>query len=205
MVTAGGAPSSNSVTFEVCGLPVKIADTVAGTSEVQHLKLVKGTDLLKKSIGFTLKFDGQETAPIWTATPNFLGTGSRQRSARLRPAQDEDRQLGRPVAANFALWTDPRCRPPAAIQSALEALPAIGAGNVAVSETGPGEYDLTFQGALARSPSGDISTGDYYSNLPQETLDSIVAGRQPLSSVPPGPPRRPPSPPGCRPTTTSCS
>jgi hypothetical protein len=46
---------------------------------------------------------------------------------------------------------------PAEIQAALQALPAIGSGNLTVSETGPGIYRLTFSGALADNPEPTIA------------------------------------------------
>ena len=187
VVTAGGAPSSNSVTFEVCGLPVKVADAVPGTNEVQHLSLDKGTDLLKKSIGFTLKLGGQETAPIWTATPNLLGRGIFGNGPLAFGMPTTKVANWAEQAGSYALWTDPALPPAATLQAALEALPTVGAGNVAVTQTAPGEYDLAFQGALAGKDVASLSVGDFYSNLPLETLDSIIAAASSLSSGSSGP------------------
>ena len=186
VVNAGGAPSANSVTFEVCGVPVKVADAVPGVSEVQHLSLDKNTDLLKKSLGFTLKFGDQETAPIWTATPNFLGVGfgggplaGGMPATKVANWSDQ--------AGNYAIWTDPAFPSAAAVQAALTAVPAIGAGNAAVTQTAPGEYDITFLGTLAQKDVPAIAVGEYYSNLPQENLDSIIQAASALSAGSGGP------------------
>lgn len=187
VVTAGGAPSANSVTFEVCGVPVKVADAVAGTSEVQHLSLDKSGDLLKKSIGFTIKFGDQETRPIWTATPNVLGTGIFGGGPLAGGLPTTKMTNWVDQAAGFALWTDPVQPPAATIQTALEALAAIGAGNVVVSQTSAGEYDVAFRGALAQKNVPAVSVGDFYSNLPQENLDAIIKAASALSAGSAGP------------------
>ena len=170
VITAGGAPSANAVTFEVCGVPKKTADAVAGKSETQHLTLDKNVDPFKRTIGFTLAYDGQETGPIWAAAPNsFLGAINLPYGMPTAKVPDWLNQ-----SLNFSLWTDPVEPSAAAIQSALEKLPNIGAGNVAVTRTANREYDITFQGSLGNKNVNGLKMGTHYSNLPQETLNDIL-------------------------------
>ena len=74
--------------------------------------------------------------------------------------------------------------PGATVQSALEALPAIGAGNVGVSATGDTSYTVTFQGALAATDVSQLTIADGASPLtilPEYWVDIANVGPDPTS------------------------
>ena len=172
VVTAGGAGSATSATFEICGEPIKIADQQAGTNEVQRLTLDPNVDTLKKGIGFSLKVGDNETAPIWTAELGFFGfLGGLQLGTSFPTNWAE-------VANNYATGTQYLAPSAGTIQAALAALPGIGAGNVVVTKVAGVNrptYDLAFQGALAEKDVPEIKIGRYLSVFPQENLDALIA------------------------------
>jgi hypothetical protein len=70
---------------------------------------------------------------------------------------------------------------PATIQSALEALSSIGAGNVAVSSTGGGRINgvpqhVRFQGTLANAVQPAITASDLLTPFGEVTITTILAG-----------------------------
>ena len=170
VVTAGAAGTTTSATFEVCGEPFKVADAVPGVSEVQHLSLDTNIDGFKRGIAFTLKSGDEETAAIWSAEPSFLGVLAGVRTSGPIPANWAEQ------ANNYALWTQYLAPSAATVQSALEGLPSIGAGNVRVTKTSPTrpEYDIEFIGAAAEKDVPELKYGQFASILPQETLENLI-------------------------------
>ncbi len=170
VVTAGAAGTTTSATFEVCGQPFKVADAVPGVSEVQHLSLDANIDGFKRGIAFTLKSGEEETAVIWSAEPSFLGFLAGVKTTGPIPANWAEQ------ANNYALWTQYVSPSAATIQSALEGLPSIGAGNVKVTKTSPTrpEYDIEYVGAAAEKEVPELKYGQFASVLPQETLEGLI-------------------------------
>lgn len=170
VVTAGAAGTTTSATFEVCGQPFKVADAVPGVSEVQHLSLDANLDAFKRGIAFTLKSGEEETAVIWSAEPSFLGFLAGVKTSGPIPANWAEQ------ANNYALWTQYLSPSAATIQSALEGLPSIGAGNVKVTKTSPTrpEYDVEYIGATAEKEMPELKYGQFASVLPQETLEGLI-------------------------------
>jgi hypothetical protein len=172
VVTAGAGGSATSATFEICGQPIKIADQQAGTNEVQRLTLDSNVDTFKKGIGFSLKAGENETRPIWTAELGLFGfLGGLQLGATF-PTNWTD------VANNYATGTQYLAPSAATVQSALESLPGIGAGNVTVTKVAGVNrptYDLAFGGSLAEKDVPEVKIGRYLSVFPQESLDSLIA------------------------------
>jgi len=172
VVTGGGAGSATSATFEICGEPVKIADQQAGTNEVQRLTLDPNVDTLKKGIGFSLKVGDTETSPIWTAELGLFGFLGGLQLGSSFPSNWSD------VANSYATGTQYVAPSAATVQSALEALPGVGKGNVVVTKVAGVNrptYDLAFQGALAEKDVPEVKIGRYLSVFPQESLDALIA------------------------------
>ncbi|MFM7063743.1 MAG: hypothetical protein ACKO04_09685, partial [Actinomycetes bacterium] len=172
VITAGGAGSATSATFEICGEPVKIADQQPGTNEVQRLSLDFNVDTFKKGIGFSLKVGEDETKPIWTAELGLLGFLGGLQLGDTFPTNWTD------VANNYATGTQYLAPAASTVQSALEKLPGIGAGNVVVTKVAGVNrptYDLAFQGALAEKDVPEVKIGRYLSVFPQENLDALIA------------------------------
>lgn len=172
VVTAGGAGSATSATFEICGQPIQIADQQAGTNEVQRLTLDSNVDTLKKGIGFSLKVGDNETAPIWTAELGLFGFLGGLQLGTSFPANWSD------VANTYATGTQYLAPSATTVQAALEALPGVGKGNVVVTKVAGVNrptYDLAFQGALAEKDVPEVKIGRYLSVFPQENLDALIA------------------------------
>jgi len=172
VITAGGAGTATSATFEVCGEPVKIANQQAGTNEVQRLTLDPNVDTFKKSIGFSLKAGDVETNPIWTAELGFVGFLGGLSLGNTFPSNWTNE------ANTYATGTQYLAPSAATIQAALESLPGIGAGNVVVTKVAGVNrptYNLAFAGALAEKDVPEIKIGRYLSVFPQENLDALIA------------------------------
>ncbi|MFM7062424.1 MAG: hypothetical protein ACKO04_02860 [Actinomycetes bacterium] len=170
VVTAGAEGTTTSATFEVCGQPFKVADAVPGVSEVQQLTLDTNLDGFKRGIAFTLTSGEEETVPVWSAEPNLLGFFSGIVTSGPIPANWPD------VVNNYALGTQYVAPSAATIQSALEALPSIGAGNVKVTKTSPTrpEYQIEYIGTKAEKDMPELKYGKFASVLPQETLEGLI-------------------------------
>ncbi len=186
--TAPSTPGTYSTTVEICGEP-KADSGIPGVDEVQKIQL--GTNwsgdgiLAPRPVAFTLKFGEQETKLIWTARqllgfPLPLADGS--------PTPDNWAPANAPGLINtYALQTTYQPPTAAGVQAALEALPGIGAGNVAVTDLKENEgnpnlvtgFAVTYTGELAQQDVPELSLGQWYTVPPQELLDSIgeaVAG-----------------------------
>ena len=180
--TAPAEPGTYSTTVEVCGAP-KPDSGEPGFDEVQKLSLGgnwKGNLLDPRPVAFTLKVGDEETPLIWTAqNPIFPmplnGTV---------PTADNWAPTNRVGLINdYALLTNYKAPTEATITAALEGVPSIGAGNVAVvalkenadrPEVVTG-FQITYVGERAKQDIGEISLGQWYTVPPQEVLDSIGA------------------------------
>lgn len=95
--------------------------------------------------------DGSNAALTVAAQPGNVPVDERQ--VLTVTATGGSFKLTAPAAQGYAAATTAANIPfnatPAEIQAALETLPSIGAGNVAVSSTTPGVYEIAFQGARA--------------------------------------------------------
>lgn len=204
-VTAGAAGSTTSVTFEVC------SGTLPGTNAVQSLKIdpsillgppekgedgqpIPGTEkpvlgpdgniqtnLIRKSVGLTLKFGDEETPVIWTvpkatrdATPQMF-----QKPEDWVKTYNSD-MLFWTIGGFFkepVTFEQPK---PADIQAALESLPSIGAGGVKVVQVPnedpkkPVQYNVEFTGKNGEKDIPNLTVGNYYSVFPQEFLSAII-------------------------------
>lgn len=181
--TAPTANGNYDVTFEVCGAP----RTVKGSAGVNEVQTFTFADLAYSRdfpnvhpLFFTLKFGGQETAPIVTSfvDVDFFGNVT---TFPFVPGDDASRALNI-LGGRFA--------PPSAatIQAALEALPNIEPGDVTVSG-GPASatdlsapYVLTFGKALGTADVGQVSVGQWNTWLPSEGLDVVLAAAGGISA-----------------------
>lgn len=174
-VKAGAAGTTSSVIFEVC------SGTLPGTNEVQTLVLDPTSDVLKKGIGFTLKYGDATTDVIWMVSPGWRALNP---GAFVKPYNWLDQ-------ANSYIFTPYELPSPAEIQLALERVPAIGGGGVQVTRV-PGKdyaYNIEFVGKNAEKDIESIAVGSYYSVFPQEVLANIISAAQSLlgGSGPPDP------------------
>jgi len=187
VVVTNGASGTTTATFEVCA-----ADIVAseGVSEVETLTLANPATFgaVKKSLGFTLNFDGQVTSPIWTHNSPFSVTRPTSLPADIEGSTGWQQHLGGSLLGYLAAgYADPDA---ATIQSALEALPNVGAGNIKVTQNAPQQYTIEFLGTLAKKDVPEIKVEKYFSLLPQEWLQNIIGAAQGLApdpNAPPGP------------------
>lgn len=194
--TAPAANGTYDVTYEVCGASRTVQGD-PGTDEVQTFKFsdpryANGYDLNKKPLAFTLKFDGQETAPIITS---FIGEGIFEKPYNPK---DKNDALAHGILGVF------RAPKPAAIQAALEALPNVGVGDVIVSG-GPtptvgavkgnlmNPYTFTFAGALAKKDTAQITVGQFMTWLPADVLTAILNAATAINAGGGGPAVAPPT------------
>ncbi len=210
--TAGTASISNGVfsftapeqggtyttTVEVCGAPKDEAGT-PGINEVQTLTFgenwtavgtggglpVVGQGLNPRPVAFTLKVGDEETRLIWAAEhalfPGLVSVplgGVTPTPENWAPADKQG------LVNQYAVETRYKGISPADVQSALEALPSIGAGNVQVvgldsegaETTRLGQIaslKVTYVGTKAEQDIPSISLAQWYSVPPQEVLDRI--------------------------------
>jgi hypothetical protein len=169
------APATNGqydVSVEICAA-AKTVKGSPGNSEIQAFVFndarYYNNSLNAHPLYFTLVYDGQETAPIYTSYAEFFGTPV------LPDPKDPNSILLHALTANsFRIPT------PAAIQSALEALPNIAPGDVTVSG-GPTlktdvakPYVFTFAGNLANKDVPQITLGKWETWLPNSLLTDVL-------------------------------
>lgn len=158
--------------MEVCA-PERPIPEVPGTDEVQAMEwndTYFAKPLNAHPLSMTLKFKDLETKPISLST--LVG--------------------GIPGTEIFGNFAAPSA---ATVQKALEALPTIGAGNIAVTKTATGGYEFAFKGALATADQPDITVGTWKSQAPYELYGKIQAAIQVLTAPkPPADPNQPPDP-----------
>ncbi len=190
--TAPAADGTYSTTVEICGVPKEDAGA-PGVSEIQNLVLgdnwapIGSYGLDRRPIAFSLKFGGKETPLIWASddlgapapTPeNWAPTTGPGQVGRY-----SDLFFGRSVYRGITA---------AQVQSALEGLPNIGAGNVEVvaetnNDAAPNlvtNFKINYKGALAAQDVPALTLGQWYSVLPQEALTRINESVQELIPEP---------------------
>ena len=190
--TAPAADGTYSTTVEICGVPKEDAGA-PGVSEIQNLVLgdnwapIGSYGLDRRPIAFSLKFDGKETPLIWAS--DDLG-GPAPTPENWAPATSPG-QVGRYSDLFFGRSVY-RGITAAQVQSALEGLPNIGAGNVeVVAETNNAaapnlvtNFKINYKGALAEQDVPALTLGQWYSVLPQEALTRINESVQELIPAP---------------------
>jgi len=190
--TAPAQDGTYSTTVEICGVPKEDAGA-PGVSEIQNLVLgdnwapIGSYGLDKRPIAFSLKFGGEETPLIW-ASDNL---GSPEPTPENWAPATGPGQVGR-YADLFFGRSVYRGITAAQVQSALEGLPNVGAGNVeVVAEKNNADrpnlvtnFKINYQGALAEQDVPALSLGQWYSVLPQEALTRINESVQALIPAP---------------------
>lgn len=172
------APTTNGsfdVSFEVCGAPRAVPGS-PGKDEVQTLAFADtkySRDFPNAHpLAFTLKFGDQETAPIITSFFDLDIFGNVTTFPYV-PGDDTSRTL-HILGGRFAAPSA------ATIRTALEALPNVAPGDVAVTggPTSPNDltvpYTITFGGALAKSDVDQITVGTWDTWLPNEGLQKVL-------------------------------
>ena len=171
-ITAGGPGSTTSVTCEVC------SGALPGLNEVQVIDVDSTSNIVKKGVGFTLKFGAAES-PVIPMVPPIVSFPNLP-PATNPPADPSPWEL----KANQFLFTPHEMPSPAEIQTALELTPGIGPGNVRVTRDaandppGKDRYRVEFIGALAEKELSDtqkITGGAWYSVFPQELKTKALA------------------------------
>lgn len=179
--TAPNEPGVYSTTVQVCGAP-KPDSGLPGVTEEQVIRLGANWagsgsgGLSARPVAFSIKVgDSGETPLIWTVN-------GRQKPLLLAQPTPEnwapENRAGE--VGNYALLTT-YLRPTAAqVRAALEAVPAIGAGNVEVTEvldesgrlTG---FSIRYINERAEQDMPNLSLGQWYAVPPQEVLDRLSA------------------------------
>lgn len=173
--TAPAANGSYDVTFEVCGAPRSVVGS-PGTDEVQTLAFADARysrDFPNAHpLAFTLKFGGQETAPIITSFVDVDIFGNITTFPYL-PGDELSRNV-HILGGRFA--------PPSAatVRAALEALPNVAPGDLEVTG-GPTNlndltvpYTITFTGELATTDVDQVTIGLWDTWLPNEGLQAVL-------------------------------
>lgn len=188
--TAPSTGGTFSTTVEICGEP-KAESGMPGVDEVQKLQLGDNwTDGLigPRPVGFTLKQGDQKTGIIWTARHSLGDFLFPLPLNGVTPTAENWAPDNGPGLVNDYIVGIELKQPSAAdVQSALEKLPTIGAGNVEVTALKENEknpnavtgFSLKFVNKLAQQDVPAITLGDWFSVPPQEVLDRIgeaVAG-----------------------------
>lgn len=177
--TAPAAPGVYSTTVQVCGAP-KPDSGIPGVAEEQVIRLgdnwaASGAGgLSARPVAFSIKVGDAETPLIWTVNgrqkPLLLAQPTPENWAPANRAGE---------VGNYALLTT-YLRPTAAqVRTALEAVPAIGAGNVEVTEvldeggalTG---FSIRYINERAEQDMPNLSLGQWYAVPPQEVLDRLL-------------------------------
>lgn len=163
-------PGLYNAQYNVCAAS-KTVPEVPGVNTVQTLTIpyakVEGNFMNPHPIAMSLSFNGAKTAPISLGTDLF-GNPSPTNANLLT---NGDTLLGKFQAPGAGT-----------IQSALEALPTIGKGNVAV--TGSGPYEITFRNALGLSEQNKIEVVDFVSWLPADGLSTVIGALKPAEPKP---------------------
>jgi hypothetical protein len=177
---APSEPGTYSTTVQVCGAP-KEDSGIPGVTEEQAITLGANWagggsgGLSPRPVAFSLKVgDDAETPLIWTINgrqkPPLLATPTPENWAPANRAGE---------IGNYAFFTT-YARPTAdQIRAALEAVPAIGAGNVEVTEITDESGKLTgfkirYINERAEQQMPNISLGQWYGVPPQEVLDRLL-------------------------------
>lgn len=217
--TAPGQGGTYTTTVEVCGAPKESSGT-AGISEVQSLKFgenwtgvgtggglpIIGQGLNPRPIAFTLKVGDEETRLIWAAEHALFPGLVSLPLGGVTPTPENWAPANKQGLVNqYAFETRYKGISPADVQSALEALPSIGAGNVQVKgldATGAettqlgkiASLQVNYVGTKAEQDIPSISLAQWYSVPPQEVLDRISEAIAGLAGSIGGDPSTPKSP-----------
>jgi hypothetical protein len=216
--TAPADAGTYSTTVEICGAP-KTTSGEAGVSEVQNLQLganwtpvgtggglpILGQAFNPRPVAFSLKVAEKETKLIWVSE-NVLAPAlfPVPLGGRVPTPENWAPEGSAGLVNQYATETRYTGVSAAKVQSALEALPTIGAGNVIVTDlkNDPARESLItdlrveFVGSLAESDVPDIKLGQWYSVPPQETLSRINTTLNGLLGSLGGDTTAPPAPPG---------
>jgi LPXTG-motif cell wall-anchored protein len=175
-------PGDHEIPMQICAAP-KATDAKPGVDEVQQLAWAgtyTGAPLNAHPLALSLAFEGQKTDLIGTSFGN----------------QWFNQGVPTPLMTDWLQWIGSDFRAPSAaqVEAALAKLPNIGAGNVKVTGGDAGTpYSIAFVGALAGKDVGQVTVGDWYTHLPAEGLDQVLAAATSLSPAPD--PNAPPAPP----------
>ena len=171
-VTAGAAGSTTSITCEVC------AGSLPGQNEVQVIDIDSTANVLKKGVGFTLKFGAAESPVVSMMPPAFP-------FPNLPPATNSPEDPSPwELRANEFIFRPHEMPTAAEVQTALELTPGIGPGNVVVTRDaandppGKDRYRIEFVGALAEKELTDaqkVKGGTWFSIFPQELKTKALA------------------------------
>jgi hypothetical protein len=195
--TAPATAGTYTTTVEVCGAPKDEAGT-PGVNETQLLTLgenwtgvgtggglpIVGQALNPRPVAFTLKVGGEETGLIWTAEHALLPPIFPMPLDGKTPTPENWAPATSPGLVNkYATDTRYKGVSPAEVQSALEKLPSIGAGNVQVEAVNGNTekpnlvtaLKVTYVGAKGEQDIPSVELGQWYSVPPQEVLDRISA------------------------------
>jgi hypothetical protein len=178
--TAPTEPGTYSTTVQVCGAP-KPDSGIPGVTEEQAITLGANWagggsgGLAPRPVAFTLKVgDTAETPLIWTIN-------GRQQPPLLTPPTPENWAPANRAGevGSYALFTTYARPTVAQVRSALESVPAIGAGNVEVTEVLDESGKLTgfkvrYINERAEQQMPNISLGQWYAVPPQEALDRLL-------------------------------
>ncbi len=173
-------PGTYSTTVQVCGAP-KPDSGIPGVSEEQAITLGANWagsgsgGLTARPVAFSLKVgDDAETPLIWTIN-------GRQKPLLLpEPTPENWAPENRAGDVGAYAFATTYARPTAAqVRGALEAVPAIGAGNVEVTEVLDESGKLTgfaieYINERAEQQMPNISLGQWYAVPPQEALDRLL-------------------------------
>lgn len=172
--TAPNANGTYDVSYAVCGA-ARVIEGAPGVDEVQTIEFADKAYEGTRPLWFTLKFNGEETAPIVTGFYNDL--------------------FGNPVPKVWwddsdllahILWGYFRAPSAAQVQAALEALNSIQPGDITVTG-GPHTgnlntpYTVTFSGALGQADVAQIEIGQWNTWLPNDGLAQILTAAKGLT------------------------
>jgi len=201
VATSPAAGASSDVTFEVCAGTIELEAANQGTSEVQEIRVFfdPTNQAGRRQLAARFGLNGEPaTNVLWSARPLNpfatwpfgVKTGADGLLAGNLPADPPTPEGGTPRTTpwqynenTFALGTSFAYPSAAAMQAALESVPAIGAGNVKVTRgdaTPAGRiqyraYTVEFTGAMANKSIDPLQVAKMYSFLPAE-IKTLLLG-----------------------------
>ncbi|MEZ5321185.1 MAG: hypothetical protein R2698_03725 [Microthrixaceae bacterium] len=155
---APSTPGYYVPSYEMCAASRTVPE-VPGVDTTQTLTFPEtyvGKDMNAHPVSMTLQFKGAKSSPIPLSFTEVFGNAT--------PGNTDPDQLGLPeILGHFVAPSA------ATVQAALEAIPTIGAGNVAVTSV-PGattpSYTIAFRGALGLSDQPAVEVTDFNTWLP---------------------------------------
>jgi hypothetical protein len=178
--TAPNEPGVYSTTVQVCGAP-KPDSGIPGVSEEQVIRLganwagAGSGGLSARPVAFSIKVGDAETPLIWTINGRQKPLLLAQPTPGNWAPEDRAGEVG-----GYALLTTYERPTASQVRAALEAVPAIGAGNVEVTdvldEGGRLEgFAIRYVNERAEQDMPNLSLGQWYAVPPQEVLDRLSA------------------------------